>query len=189
VPDQITSAPTLLASTKTSIQITWIAPYNGGSVITGYKIFINGGGSSTIFTDVTSSGTLSGLTFTTASTLTTGQTYKFVVIATNAVGDSTMSPQSANLMAAVLPGAPATISKVSADASSITVGWTSPSDSGGTTIQSYNVYYNGGGSSTTYTLIASVSGATLQYQHTGLSPAGGTFAYEVSAVNFIGEGP
>jgi fibronectin type 3 domain-containing protein len=150
---------------------------------------MNGGGASTSYTDITSSGTLSGLTFSTASTLTTGQTYLFKVIATNAVGDSTASPQSTDLMAAVLPSAPASISKFSADASSITVAWTAPTDTGGTSITNYIIYCNGGGGSSTFTEVATVSGATLQHTHSSLSPPGETFSYKVSAVNYIGEGP
>lgn len=61
VPDQITNAPAYVSSTKTSIAVSWIAPYNGGTPITGYKILMNAGGASTTFTDVTSSGSLSGL--------------------------------------------------------------------------------------------------------------------------------
>lgn len=72
VPDQITGAPVLVSSSKTSISIQWTAPYNGGTSITGYKVFMNGGGASTTYTDVTTTGTLTGTTFTTASTLTTG---------------------------------------------------------------------------------------------------------------------
>jgi hypothetical protein len=50
---------------------------------------MNEGGTSIVFTDITATGTVSGLTFTTASNLTTGQTYLFQIIAKNAVGEST----------------------------------------------------------------------------------------------------
>ena len=38
-PDQAT-ALTKTGSTKTSISITWTAPYNGGTSIDGYKVLI-----------------------------------------------------------------------------------------------------------------------------------------------------
>lgn len=92
-------------------------------------------------------------------------------------------------MAAVLPTAPLSIAKVAAEASSITISWTAPSDNGGTSITNYVVYYNGGGGSTTYSEVETINGGTLTYLHTSLSPPGETFSYKVSAVNYIGEGP
>lgn len=150
---------------------------------------MNEGGASTTFNDVTATGTLSGLTFTTASNLTTGQTYRFKIIANNAVGQSPESPQSLALMAAILPTAPQSLSKVAATYNSITVAWTAPSDDGGTTITGFKVFYNGGGSSTTYSEVATVSGSAYEYVHTSLSPPGESFSYKVSALNYIGEGP
>ena len=69
---------------------------------------MNGGGASATFTDVTSSGTLdiSLLTFLTASTLTTGEQYKFKVLATNAIGDGNESVESDAIIAAVVPLVP-----------------------------------------------------------------------------------
>jgi titin len=42
VPGSATEAPVLDASTDSSMTISWSVPaYNGGSAITGYKVFIN----------------------------------------------------------------------------------------------------------------------------------------------------
>lgn len=67
---------------------------------------MNGGGSSTTFTDVSATGTFNGLKFTTSADLSTGQTYKFKIVSTNAVGDSAASPESIAMMAAIIPTAP-----------------------------------------------------------------------------------
>jgi hypothetical protein len=126
---------------------------------------MNGGGSSTIFTEITSSGTMDNTTrtFTTPNSLTTGTTYQFKVVATNAVGDSIASPQSLDLMAAVVPSVPLNLAKFAATGTSITISWVASTSTGGTPLTGYNVYCNGGGSSTTYTQIVTVSGSTLQY--------------------------
>jgi hypothetical protein len=69
---------------------------------------MNGGGSSTEFSDVTDSGSLDAtlLTFQTASTLSTGEEYKFKVVAANAVGPGGESEESLAILAAVQPSAP-----------------------------------------------------------------------------------
>ena len=92
VPDQ-PLAPTRITSTKTDITITWVAPDNGGTSITGYRILFKEVDSAGVFTDITSAGTLDVdlRTFTTDSSLTTGASYNFKVIAINAVGDGAES--------------------------------------------------------------------------------------------------
>ena len=108
VPDAPVAAPVLVASSKESIKIQWNEPYDGGSPLTGYKVLMNGGGSSTEFDDVTLSGSLDTvqLTFQTAATLTTGEEYKFKVLAVNAVGDGGESAESLGILAAVEPTVP-----------------------------------------------------------------------------------
>ena len=78
------AAPTRTGSTLTTISIQWSAPHNGGSAIINYKIFMNGFTGSTTFTEIE---TVSSTTFTyTKFSLTTGQSYKFKVLAVNVVG-------------------------------------------------------------------------------------------------------
>lgn len=111
-PDQ-PLPPTRTSSTKNSISITWSAPNNGGTPITGYKILskqVNQAGS---FVDITSNGTLNvgQRTFTTAEDLTTGASYYFKVIASNAVSDGLESNQSVAMIAAIAPSAPTNFAK------------------------------------------------------------------------------
>ena len=88
------NAPTKFSSTKSAITIQYQAPADdGGSAITAYKVLMNQGGASTTFDDISSSGSfdLAALRFTTPSTLTTGETYKFKLIVVNAVNESDQS--------------------------------------------------------------------------------------------------
>ena len=191
VPDAPSAAPLKVTSTKTSITVEWTAPYNGGSAITGYKVFMNGGGASTTYSDITSSGTIDAslLTFLTASTLTTGEQYKFKVLATNAVGDGNSSAESDAIIAAIKPTVPLTLQKQSAARDSITIEWTAPADTGGSPITGYKVYGNGGGANTAFSEIGTMDDLVLTFTHSGLSPPGETFKYKVSAINAVDEGP
>jgi Concanavalin A-like lectin/glucanases superfamily/Fibronectin type III domain len=69
-------------------------------------------------------------------------------------------------------------------AGTINLAWNAPTDSGSTAITNYKVYRSQSGGP--FTLIASVSGATLSYPDSGL-PSGTPVRYEVTAVNSIGE--
>ena len=80
----VPSAPTGLASAhiaNTSFDLSWTAPNNGGSTITGYKIYKGG----SYYTSTT------GATSKTITGLTAGSTSTWTVKATNAVGDSSAS--------------------------------------------------------------------------------------------------
>jgi titin len=92
-------APTLIAGgTGTrSIAVTWSAPANGGSVITGYAIQWTTNSGNT-YTTVTSN---TGSTAVTRNVtgLTAGATYRFRVAAINALGTGTYSPLSTGVAA------------------------------------------------------------------------------------------
>jgi hypothetical protein len=108
----------LISATKTQISIKVVAPNAGGSniSISGYKFLMNGGGSSNVYNEVTSSGSFSTstLVFTTANNLSTGTSYKFKVKATTVVGDSIDSDASASFYAAIIPGVPLSLQKKAA---------------------------------------------------------------------------
>jgi len=101
------SAPLSVAVTAGagSAKVTWVAPtQNGGSVITGYKVRRFLGTSSTAPTITTLPASARSFT---ATGLTAGTGYTFVIQAINTVGAGRHSTRSAVVTPLALPGAPA----------------------------------------------------------------------------------
>ena len=94
-PPTVPAAPTGVAATpgNGSATVTWTAPANGGSAITGYTVtpYVGGVAQSALATTVTGN---PPATSAAVSGLTNGTTYTFTVSATNAVGTSVASAQS-----------------------------------------------------------------------------------------------
>jgi len=170
------AAPTATAGI-TSATVSWVAPANNGSAITGYVVtpYKAGVAQTPVSYDATAtSRTLTGLT--------AGSSYTFTVAATNATGTSAASAQSTAVTPYALPGAP-TISAATAGDSAATLTWTTPS-SNGSAITGYVVTpYIGATAQPTQTF----SAATTQTV-TGLT-AGTAYTFTVAAVNQAGTGP
>ena len=106
------NAPTRVANSfaQTTIDIEWTPSSNGGSTITGYEVWWNGGGS----------GPVTGLKLTINDASTTAQItglapgtyYKFAIKALNIVGSSGLSGETL-LIAATVPAKPTAITLVS----------------------------------------------------------------------------
>lgn len=113
VPDA-PAAPTSSFADRTSITIDWTAPYNGGTPITNYRVQWNLGGTGTDFYDLATV-SANTLTFTQGS-LTTGEIYKWRIVAINVIS-STGGPPSDHLSiyAATVPLKPSKPIKVIAD--------------------------------------------------------------------------
>ena len=181
-------APTGVVATpgSTSVALSWTAPANGGSAITGYNVYegTTPGGEST--TPV--NGTLITGTTTTVTGLTNATTYYFTVKAVNAVGPS---PASSEVFAipsvtTAAPGAPTGVN-ATAGFGSATVTWTAPASSGGSAISSYKVTaadsttsHNGGQTCTWAT-------GPLTCTLTGLTD-GDSYTFTVTATNSVGTG-
>jgi len=172
----VPAAPTATAGI-TSATVSWVAPANNGSAITGYVVtpYQAGVAQTPVSYDATATTrTLTGLT--------AGSSYTFTVAATNATGTSAASAQSTAVTPYALPDAP-TITAANAADSAATLTWTTPS-SNGSAITGYVVTpYIGATAQPTQTF----SAATTQTV-TGLT-AGTAYTFTVAAVNQAGTGP
>ncbi|HEX4304643.1 MAG TPA: DUF4082 domain-containing protein [Solirubrobacterales bacterium] len=91
----VPGAPTGVTATpgNAKAEVTWTAPSDGGSSITGYKVTPYLGGTAQTATSVSGS-----VTSATVSSLTNGSSYTFKVKATNAIGSGSESEASATVM-------------------------------------------------------------------------------------------
>ncbi|MDQ1495480.1 MAG: hypothetical protein QOG69_1963, partial [Actinomycetota bacterium] len=136
-PATVPGAPVAVASADTSsVQLSWTAPADGGSPITGYDLYraTTPGGEGA--TPVAQLGVVSSYQ---DSAVASGTTYYYQVTALNSVGEGARSAEvsATPTAAATVPGAPVAVA--SAGTSSVQVSWTAPAD-GGSPIIGYDVY-------------------------------------------------
>ena len=162
------TVPESPAFTVTGGTVTWTAPNNGGSPITGYSVTQNSTG-----TTLTAAADATSVTFTTED----ATAANYTVTATNAVGTS-----SSGAAAISTPSAPRGLS-ASGTATSITATWQEPASTGGAAITGYAATLSQGATTLATT---STDASTRQATFTGLSA--GTFALSVRAVNSQGAG-
>ena len=184
VPATVPDAPTAVSATAgaQSASITFTAPFDEGSTITGYTV---------VATDTTTPAnggqTASGLTSPITMTgLTDGDSYTFTVQATNAVGVGAISVPSNPVTPVTVPGAPTLVTVTPANASA-TVTWTAPSSDGGSPVTGYTVVATdsttpaNGGQACAWTT------GPLTCTMTGLTN-GDTYTFSMSATNEVGAG-
>ncbi len=141
VPDAPTDVETAPGNTK--VTVSWTAPSDtGGADITDYTVYW--GTEAAVTTDTTTkkstgNGSVTSLTIT---GLTNGLSYYFIVTATNSIGES-VATTAVSATPATVPEAPTAVAAVSGPgAGEVTVTWTAPSDTGGTDITDYTVYWD-----------------------------------------------
>ncbi|PLS29665.1 fibronectin type III domain-containing protein [Bifidobacterium parmae] len=126
-----------LAANGTSATVTWTAPADNGSAITGYTVTLtpaDGKG------DVKTQDVDAAATAATFDGLAKGVDYTATVVARNAIGASAASPASAQVtIAATAPGAAGDVTVRQSAAHELIVGWTAPADDGGSAITGYTV--------------------------------------------------
>ena len=181
-PATVAAAPTAVSATAGNGQATvsFTAPTNnGGSAITGYKVYVYKDGVKQ--NSLTTSGTSSPITVT---GLTNGTAYTFKVVATNSVGDSSESTESSAVtpVAATVAAAPTAVSATAGNGQA-TVSFTAPTNNGGSAITGYKVYvYKDGVKQNSLT----TSGTSSPITVTGLTNCTG-YTFTVTAINSQGE--
>ena len=189
-PPTVSDPPTNLSATAGTNQVTlnWTLPVsNGGSAISGYKIYRGtspgGEGASAIAT--ASGATTSTYTDTTA---TAGPTYYYKVTAANGVGESTASNEAnATPTAAPTVSDPPTNLSATAGTNQVTLNWTLPVSNGGSAISGYKIYRGTSPGGEGASAIATASGATTSTYTDTTATAGPTYYYKVTAANGVGE--
>jgi Fibronectin type III domain len=171
-PPQHPAAPTGVTAAPGDGQVTvsWTAPADGGSPITGYTV------TSDPDTQVCTTTTELSCVVT---GLTNGTAYTFTVVATNTVGDSDASDPS-DLVTPSAPTAPAAPTGVTAAEGDgkVTVSWTAPAD-GGSSITGYTVTSDPGDKTCT-------TDGDLSCVVTGLDN-GTAYTFTVIATNTVGD--
>ena len=169
-PSTVPDAPTGVVATAADqgATVSWTAPSDEGSPITGYAVTSSAGQSCSTPDGTTTTCTITGLTNGTAST--------FTVTATNADGTSVASAASAPVVPTTTPDAPVDVA-ATAGRGSATVTWTAPSDEG-SPITGYTVTSSGGQTCVTASTTCTVTGLTN----------GTAYTFTVTATNAQGTG-
>jgi uncharacterized protein (TIGR02145 family) len=160
----VAGAPTSVTAVRGNSQaiVSFTAPTNGGSVITGYMVTSNPGG-------ITATGISSPITVT---GLTNGTVYTFTVVAAVEVA----SAASAAVTPATVPDSPTGVVATAGDTWA-SVAFVAPTNSGGSAITGYTVMSNPGN--------ISGSGTTSPINVTGLTN-GTAYTFTVVATNAVG---
>jgi len=172
------------------LSMSWSPPASdGGSPITTYLLFgyVTSAGAST--SEGLSVGNVTSFLWdaTTpvgAMNIVSGTNYTFRVEAFNAIGQSLISA-SASAAPLGLPGAPTGLNAAAGN-SQVPLGWTAPSNTGGTTITDYLIEFSSDGGGTWSTFSHAPSGSTTATV-TGLTN-GTAYTFRVSAINSVGTG-
>ncbi len=179
-PRTVPGTPTAVTATagNTVVDLSWTAPANGGSAITGYTVTPSIGATAQtpiVFNSTATTQTITGLT--------NGTAYTFKVKATNAAGSGADSAASSAVTPRSLPGSPTAVSGIPGNAT-VDLSWTAPASTGGSAITGYTVTPSIG--ATAQTPIVFNSTATTQ-TITGLTN-GTAYTFTVAATTSVGTG-
>ena len=178
IPATTPSAPTITGITAGNAQLTvlFTAPSsNVGDAITNYKYSTDGGST---FTTVSPASTSSPIVIT---GLANGTAYNIQILAVNTVGDGAASTTSTQTPATT-PGSP-TITGITTGNGQLSVAFTAPTSTGGSSITNYKYSTNGG---STFTAVSPASIAS-PIVITGLTN-GTSYNVQIRAVNAMGDG-
>lgn len=174
------AAPTVTVGPR-SATVSWAAPANGGSAITGYLVQWKRAADANWQQQSAPSSPA------TINNLDSDTDYEFRVAAVNGIGIGPYSPVVSARTPIVSPSAPLSILATAGDGA-VVVSWTAPQDTGGGTLTGYELQrqtYNGTAASG-WSAVTSPSASTLSYTDT---VANGTkVEYRVRACNSAGCG-
>ena len=131
------------ASTSSTITVSWQLASDGGSPLTGYKLYqtnVTTGGVFLVY-DGTNIPTVSSHK---VKNLTPGHLYAYQVSALNRVGEGDKSPISNDFYSAKLPGRPEAPEVEFTESTRIGLILTSLSNNGGSSITGYKIYVDDG---------------------------------------------
>ena len=166
------------ANSDGTATVSWTAPADNGSSITGYTVTPFDVTTSTILSATLTSGTSIGI-----DGLNPGDGYTFTVTATNGNGESPPSSASTPVTASTIPDAPTSVQARTHTDGKVNVSWTAPADNG-SAITSYTVTpYD----ETTATPSTPTSSTSLSVLVSGLT-LGDSYTFTVTATNGNGEG-
>ena len=147
------SAPVIVQATSSSISITWTQPYNGGSPITNYYVYVAQGPTVTNSQFTMIADTAETMLYTMTS-LIPAQTYWFKIAAKNLVGTGQKS-DSVNRIAATIPAPPINLAMVEQGTAKVSFTWDANDDNGGSDVTDYAIYWNQGSGTIQYEVITS----------------------------------
>jgi len=165
LPAAVTSVAASLMGDGT-VRVSWTGGFNGGSNLLGYTITSDPSGSTMATGGSATSAILSDVS--------ANVTYRFVVVARNAVGPSVNSALS-NTIRLTATSAPI-IGTATTGNKRATVTWSAPADTGGYGVSTYTVVSSPGG------ITVDVSGSENQATVTGLTN-GVSYTFRVKATN------
>ena len=165
----------------TQVLLSWLAPADGGSAVTGYKVEKEMGGNWT----TVSADTQSTSTSYTVTGLTNGTAYTFRVTAINANGAGTASSASASVTPVTLPGTPSNLTATPSNGQ-VSLAW-SPGSGGGSSLTGHSVEASTDGGTSWTTVIADTGSALGSATVTGLTN-GTPYLFRVSGISGSGTG-
>lgn len=136
----------MVEQADTSITLEWVLDNNGGSVVTGYKLYqtnVTDGGEFVVY-DGTNIPTVTSHKI---NGLYSGHEFIYRVTALNRVGESDKSPFSQVIMAATVPGRPEPPVFLHATSSIVNLQLKGVDVTGGTVVTSYVLYADDGDNS------------------------------------------
>jgi fibronectin type 3 domain-containing protein len=169
---------------NSTVNLSWAPPSsNGGSAITGYKLYrsTTSGNESLLIN-------LGNVTSYADNAVVNGTTYYYQLSAVNAIGEGsrTSEVQSTTAPAITVPGAPV-LNSAQFGNNSVTLKWTAPANTGGLSIDYYSIYRGSSSGGETYLAQVSNTPTTTQYTDNSVTNSG-TYYYQVVAHNSQGDG-